>query len=90
MVVGTIIGVEVGPRIIELLETSGDVDLVIGVTYIMILLVISAFTAWESIRALRMIRTDQMDVKEVIGFKGLAQRTLRIKIWPMVSFRPLG
>jgi uncharacterized membrane protein YfcA len=90
MVVGTILGVEVGARIIEMLEDAGNVDLVIGVIYIMILLVISSFTAWESIRALRMIRADQMDVKEVIGFKGLASRAHRIKIWPMISFPASG
>lgn len=90
MVVGTIIGVELGARIIEGLEESGIVDLVIGVIYIIILFVISIFTAWESLRALRMIRTDQMDVKEVIGFQGLARRAQRIKIWPMVSFPASG
>lgn len=90
MVVGTIIGVEVGARIIEMLEAAGNVDIVIGVIYIIILLVISSFTAWESIRALRMIRADQMDVKEAIGFQGLSSRAHRIKIWPMISFPASG
>ena len=90
MVVGTIIGVEVGARVIERLEDVGFVDLVIGITYIFILLVISAFTAWESVRALRMIRSDEMDVKEVIGVKGLSRQAQRIKIWPMVSFPDSG
>jgi len=90
MVVGTVIGVEVGARIIEKLEASGNVDKVIGIVYILILLAISAFTAWESLRALRMIRTDQMDVKEVVGFQGLARRAQRIKIWPMISFPASG
>jgi uncharacterized membrane protein YfcA len=90
MVFSTIAGVEVGARIIEMLEKSGDVDLVIGITYIIILLAISAFTAWESIRALRMIRTDKMDVKDAIGVKGLARRAQKIKIWPMMSFPASG
>ena len=55
MIVGTVIGVEVGARIIEALETTGKIDVVIGVTYVVILLTICAFTAWESLRALRMI-----------------------------------
>ena len=90
MVFSTIVGVEIGARIIERLEKSGSVDLVIGITYIIILLAISAFTAWESIRALRMIRTDQMDVKEAIGVKGLTRRAQKIKIWPMMSFPASG
>jgi uncharacterized membrane protein YfcA len=90
MVFSTIVGVEVGARIIEGLEESGAVDLVIGITYIIILLAISAFTAWESIRALRMIRTDKMNVKDAVGVKGLARRAQKIKIWPMMSFPASG
>lgn len=90
MVVSTIVGVEVGARIIEGLEESGTVDLVIGITYIVILLAISVFTAWESLRALRMIRTDQMDVKDAVGVKGLSRRAQRIKLWPMMSFPASG
>ena len=62
MVGGTIVGVELGARIIESLEAAGTVDAVIKTTYVVILLIISAFTAWESLRALRMTRTEQMDV----------------------------
>ncbi len=90
MVLGTVVGVETGARIIEGLEASGAVDRVIGIIYIAILLTISAFTLWESIRALRMIRTDQMDVKDAMGFQGLARRAHRIKIWPMVSLPNSG
>ena len=51
MVVGTILGVELGARIVESLQAAGNIDLVIGSVYIVILLAISAFTAWESLRA---------------------------------------
>ena len=90
MVVSTIVGVEAGAQIIESLEKLGTVDLVIGVVYIAILLSISAFTAWESIRALRMIRTDQLDVKDAVGIKGLSKRVHRFKLWPMMSFPASG
>jgi uncharacterized membrane protein YfcA len=90
MVVGTIIGVEIGARVIEGLEAIGLVDQVIGVSYVVILLIISAFTAWESIRALRMIRTERMDVRDALGFQGLTRRVHNIKIWPMVSFPASG
>jgi len=90
MVFSTIVGVEIGAQIIEYLEKTGAVDLVIGIVYIVILLLISGFTAWESLRALRMIRSDQMDVKDAVGFQGLAKRAQGIKIWPMVSFPNSG
>lgn len=90
MIVGTVIGVEIGARIIEALETTGKIDVVIGVTYVVILLIISAFTAWESLRALRMIRTDEVDVKDAIGVKGIARRIHSIKIPPMISFPNSG
>ncbi|MGD2158432.1 MAG: sulfite exporter TauE/SafE family protein [Anaerolineales bacterium] len=90
MVVGTIVGVELGARIIEALKVVGTVDLVIGISYIIILLSISVFTAWESIRALRMIRTDKLDVKDAIGFQGLAKRVHNLRIPPMISFPDSG
>lgn len=90
MVVGTILGVEVGAQWIEKLEKAGNVDQVIGITYVVILLAISGFTAWESIRALRMIRTDQMDVKDALGIKGLAEKVHGFRLWPMISFPASG
>ncbi len=57
MIIGTIIGVEIGAQMIELLQESGNVDQVVGISYVIILLIIGSFTAWESIRALRMIRS---------------------------------
>ena len=90
MVLSTIVGVEVGAQVIEHLEETGVVDVVIGGVYIVILLLISGFTAWESMRALRMIRSDQIDVKDAVGFQGLARRAQKIKIWPMISFPDSG
>lgn len=90
MIFSTIVGVEIGAQIIEHLEESGTVDLVIGVVYIVILLLISGFTAWESLQALRMIRSDQINVKEAVGFQGLTRRAQKIKIWPMMSFPNSG
>jgi uncharacterized membrane protein YfcA len=90
MVAGTIVGVEIGARIIEALQRSGSLDLTIGVTYIVILVGISIFTAWESIRAIQMVRTDQIDVDKAVGFTGLAKRIQATKIPPMVSFPDSG
>ena len=90
MVAGTIIGVEIGARIIEALQVSGAIDMTVGVTYIIILVIISLFTAWESIKAIQMVRTDQIDVHDAVGFKGLSKKIRSIKIPPMVSFPVSG
>jgi uncharacterized membrane protein YfcA len=90
MVLGTIVGVEIGARFIEALEDTGAIDFTIGITYIVILACISIFTAWESIRAIQMVRTDQIDVQEAVGFKGLTKRIRAVNIPPMVSFPVSG
>ncbi len=90
MIVGTVIGVEIGAQIIERLQDSGVIDVTIGITYIVILVIISLFTAWESIRAIQMVRTDQIDVNEAVGFEGLARRIQAVNIPPMVSFPTSG
>jgi uncharacterized membrane protein YfcA len=90
MVIGTIVGVEIGAQTIELLEAAGSVDLVIGIAYIIILLIISAFTAWESLRALRMIRAERLDVKDVVAFQSITRRMHGINLWPMLAFPGSG
>jgi uncharacterized membrane protein YfcA len=90
MIFGTVIGVELGAQMIELLEEMGNVDLVVGIAYIIILLIISAFTAWESIRAIRMIRSESLDVKDVVAFQNITRRMHSINLWPMVSFPGSG
>lgn len=90
MVVGTVIGVEIGANIIEALEAAGSIDQVIGITYIIILVAISLFTAWESIKAMRIIRTEKLAVKEVIAFSNFSRRVHTIRIPPMISLPGSG
>ncbi|NCF68888.1 MAG: TSUP family transporter [Chloroflexi bacterium] len=100
MVAGTVAGIEVGAQMIEALKPTGQVDLVVGSTYVVVLLAISAFTAWESIAALRMMRKEhagelhelleKQDAEDVLAFKGLARRLLRVRLRPMVSFPTSG
>lgn len=90
MIFGTVIGVEIGARIIEALQRTGSLEISIGIVYIAILVVISGFTAWESIRAIQMVRTDQIAVEDAVGFKGLAKRIQSVSIPPMVSFPVSG
>ncbi|RME07331.1 MAG: sulfite exporter TauE/SafE family protein [Anaerolineae bacterium] len=90
MVVGTVIGVEGGARLIEVLKTSGQIDLIVGVIYIVILLLISGFTLWESHHALQMVRTDRVMVKDALAFQGVARRVHAIRLPPMISLPVCG
>lgn len=90
MVVGTVVGIEIGARVIEALEAVGEVDRVIGIAYIFILTGISVFTGVESIRAIRMINTERMDVKDVLGFHGITRQMQRIKIRPLIALPGSG
>jgi uncharacterized membrane protein YfcA len=90
MVLGTMFGVEIGAMVIEALEKSGNIDHVIGVIYIIILILIGSFTAWESIKAIRMVGTEQIDAKDALAFSSITRQVRKIRIWPMVSFPGSG
>jgi len=85
----TILGVEAGARIIEGLKATGSLDVVVGVVYIVILLVIGTLTAWESISTLR--RTRGADTA-VAGAEstGLSRRLQRLELAPMIAFPRSG
>jgi uncharacterized membrane protein YfcA len=73
-----------------MLEARGTVDTVIGFAYVAVLLIISSFTAWESLRALKMIRTEYLDVKEVLGFEGVTKHIQKFKIPPLITLPASG
>ena len=90
MIIGTIIGVEIGAQAVELIEKMGKANQIIGWAYVTILVVIGSFTAIESIRAIRMIHTQKIDAKEAIGFTGLTKRVQLIQLKPMISLPDSG
>jgi uncharacterized membrane protein YfcA len=90
MALGTVPGVEVGARIIESLKATGVIDTVVGVAYVVILVAIGSFTAWESLRALHLVRTERMDAKEALAFRGVTQRVHRVRIPPHISLPNSG
>jgi uncharacterized membrane protein YfcA len=90
MVLGTVPGIEIGARIIEGLESSGSIDMVIGVAYVVILLAIGTFTAWESIRALQLVQTERMETAEVLAFQGVTRRIRRFRLPPLISLPDSG
>ena len=53
MVIGTVGGVEAGAQLIQWLKKAAHIDMVVGVTFIVILLGISGFMTWESLTTLR-------------------------------------
>ena len=90
MIIGTVIGVEAGAQLVELLERMGKADQIIGWAYVVILLIIAAFTATESLRAIRMIHTDNISAEEAVGFTGLTRRVRLLRIKPMISLPASG
>ncbi len=90
MVIGTVIGVEAGAQLIEVLEREGQVDQVIGWTYVVILLFIGGFTFFESLKASQIIRTEQVSAREAVGFNSIANRVHGIHLPPMLSFPNSG
>jgi len=90
MVGGTVIGVELGAQIIEALKRRGGVDQALGLAYIVTLLSVSAFVAWESFRAIRMTGAETIEVKEAVGFQGFTKRVQRITLPPMISLADSG
>jgi uncharacterized membrane protein YfcA len=85
MVLGTVIGVGIGAQIIEYLERYGLVDLVVGWTYVLIMLFIGGFMLFESLRATHLMHTLTVSANEVVAFSGIAHRFHSIKIPPMIS-----
>lgn len=90
MVLGTVPGIELGARIVERLEASGNIDVIIGLAYVIILLIIGSFTAWESLRAMKMVGTEKMDAKDAVAFQGVARRVRRFAVPPLISFPESG
>ena len=54
MVLGTIAGVETGAQGIQYLKRHENIDIVVGIGFIVVLLSIAAFIGWESWQALKL------------------------------------
>jgi len=90
MIVGTIPGVEAGARIIERLEAAGSIDQVVGIAYVVILLAIGSFTCWESMRAMRLVRTERMAARDALAFRGVTHRVHGFGLPPHISLPASG
>jgi uncharacterized protein len=100
MVIGTIAGVEAGAQLIQELKRKAHLDLVVGITFVIILLSISSFMAWESWSTLRRRRSPVSSTKRVLetpaaekdesAFAHIAQVVYRIPVPPFVSLPASG
>ena len=90
MLIGTVIGVEIGAQVVEIIEKMGKANQIIGWAYVVILVAIGSFTAIESIRAIRMIHTQKIEAAEAVGFTGLTKRVQLIRLKPMISLPVSG
>jgi len=90
MVLATMPGVEVGAQIVEFLKNNELADLVIGTTYIVILMGVAIFVAWESRRALRAVRVEKLTAEDALAFKSFTRRIQSINIPPMIRLPESG
>jgi hypothetical protein len=90
MVLGTVPGVEVGARMVEGLEAAGNIDLVIGGAYVVILIAIGAFTMWESLQAIRMVHADGMSAHDAVAFQGVTRSIQGFRVPPLISLPGSG
>lgn len=103
MVVGTIAGVEIGAQGIEALKHRANIDQVVGITFVVVLISISAFVAWESMLTIRMQREREREAEQSgvatrvlagkedeSAFDHIARRIHDIQLPPMISLPVSG
>ncbi len=89
MVAGTIAGVETGAQLIEALKRRSNVDFVVGIVFIAVLVSISAFMGWESIKTMKTNNTADMK-KDVSAFGHVSKMIHRFQLRPMISLPDSG
>ncbi|MEJ2011224.1 MAG: sulfite exporter TauE/SafE family protein [Anaerolineales bacterium] len=90
MIIGTIPGIELGAQFLEYLKTLGNIEHVVGYSYVFILTAIGLFTGWESLRAIRMKRTDQLKAEEVSEVEGTSVTTRLLRLPPLIRLPVSG
>ncbi|MEP6769178.1 MAG: sulfite exporter TauE/SafE family protein, partial [Acidobacteriota bacterium] len=95
MVGGTIVGVELGAQLVQVLKRLNLTDIVLGGVFSTILIILSLFMAWESIGALRMrrlIATGRIKTikRDRIHFTALVKRVQALRLPPYVSLPASG
>ena len=99
MVIGTIAGVEAGAQVIQWLKKTAHIDFAVGMTFIIILLGISGFMTWESIKtwhagkrkgAAPVKRGEHPSRRDHSAAAHISRAIHRISLPPYVSLRVSG
>ena len=91
MVAGTIAGVETGAQCIQYLKRQASVDNVVAAGFIFVLVSISMFMGWESIRTMRAHKgLDKQPKGDVSAFGHVSKRIRRLHLPPMISLPDSG
>ncbi len=86
MAVGTIPGAEIGAQTIQQLKQIKYIDLVVGISFIVVLLIISAFIGWESWQTVKKVRQSNRPAKKDVSVVGhVSKQVHRFHLPPMVS-----
>ncbi len=95
MVGGTLVGVELGAQLVQVLKRLNLTDLVLGGLFSTILIILSLFMAWESLGALRMRRlvaTGRIKTikRDRIHFTAVVKKVQALRLPPYVSLPASG
>ena len=91
MAIGTIPGAEIGAQLIQLLKRLNNVDIVIGIGFILVLLSISAFVGWESRQTLKKLKQSARPTKKDVSvLKHVSKRVHGYYLPPMISLPVSG
>ncbi len=91
MVLGTVVGVEIGAQGIQYLKRRQNIDIVVGIGFIVVLVSIASFVGWESWQALKLRKGKDTGVKEdVTAVAHVSKRVHRFHLPPMVSLPVSG
>ncbi len=95
MLAGTLVGVELGAQVIEQLKRRSHMEIGVGTGFVVVLLAVSAFMTWESLRTIRARRVGGHPLwavppltsnrEEPSSFMGIAQCLRRVSLGPFVS-----
>jgi uncharacterized membrane protein YfcA len=97
MVIGTVIGVEGGARLIQYLKKTAWIDIVVGMSFIVILVCISAFMGWECWKTVQMHGAKKSaggknshPKRDVSAFRFIAKVIQRFSLPPHISLPTSG
>lgn len=90
MIVGTAVGIEAGAHFIMWLEKVGKVDVIVRITYMVLLFGLSSYMLYEYFKLTKKHSADGSKSVSDAGTSGLALKMQSIKLPPMVNLKVSG